>query len=141
MMTMPAPVEIDTSLASVAAPRCVVPSESVVGRPATMPLTWVPWPPTDRVSVSTTVGSACTVQAASNGSHRVLRLATTALLPSASAKAGWVGSTPESMTATETPRPVSAVPSAPVSVCAASTPRVAVFDVSSRNSIGWLPST
>ena len=85
-----------------------------------MPLTWVPWPPTDSVSVSTAVGSSCTVQNASSGSHSVLRLATTALLPSASAKYGCVGSTPESMTATLTPRPVSAVPSAPVRVWVAS---------------------
>ena len=141
MMNSTAPVEIETSLAPGAAPWRVVPSLSVTGLPATMPLTWVPWPPPERVSLSTTAGSFCTEQASSNGSHSVLRLATTALEPSASAKAGCVGSTPESMTATETPVPVSAVPSAPVWVCPASRPRVAVLDVASRSSIGCLPAS
>ena len=51
-ITMPAPVEIETSLAPGAAPWSLPPSVSVVGRPATMPLTWVPWPPTrERVGV------------------------------------------------------------------------------------------
>ena len=56
----------------------------------------------------------------------LLRLATTALLPSSFWNEGWVGSTPESMTATETPLPSSAEPFAPVKVLAASAPRVAV---------------
>ena len=83
---MPAPVEIETSLAPGAAPWSVPPSVSVVGRPATMPLTWVPWPPTDRVSVSTKAGSRWTEQVSVSGSHSALRLATTALEPSASLK-------------------------------------------------------
>ena len=85
-MTMPAPVEIDTSLAPGAAPWSLPPSVSVVGRPATMPLTWVPWPPTDRVSVSTKVGRRWTEQVSVSGSQSALRLATTALEPSASSK-------------------------------------------------------
>src|SRR5215218_3488594 len=47
-----APVEIDTRLAPGAAPCSFVPSVSVTGRPATMPLTCVPWPPPETVSVS-----------------------------------------------------------------------------------------
>ena len=43
------------------------------------------------------------------------------------------------MTATLTPLPVSAEPSAPVSVAAASAPRVAVLEVSWKNSIGCAP--
>ncbi len=41
-MTMPAPVETETSLAPGAAPWSLPPEDSVVGRPATMPLTCVP---------------------------------------------------------------------------------------------------
>ncbi len=83
---MPAPVEMDTSLAPGAAPWSLPPSLSVVGRPATMPLTWVPWPPTERVSVSTVLGSLWTEQVSVSGSHSALRLATTAEEPSASLK-------------------------------------------------------
>ena len=79
MMNSTAPVEIETSLAPGAAPWRVVPSLRVIGLPATMPLTWVPWPPPEIVSLSTTAGSFCTEHSSSNGSHRVLRLATTAL--------------------------------------------------------------
>src|SRR6478735_4581903 len=61
-ITSAAPVEMDTSLAPGAAPWSVLPSLSVVGRPATMPLTCVPWPPTDSVSVSTKPGTFWTVQ-------------------------------------------------------------------------------
>ncbi len=86
MMKSTAPVEIETRLAPGAAPWSLPPSDSVVGRPATMPFTWVPWPPPERVSVSTESGTFCTEQATSSGSHTVLRLATTALLPSASLK-------------------------------------------------------
>ena len=70
----------------------------------------------------------------------LLRLRTTAVPPSGSAKYGWVGSTPESMTATETPAPSSLVPLAPVRVSRASDLRVAVLEVSSKNLMGWLPS-
>ena len=66
----------------------------------------------------------------------LFRLRTTAVPPSASLKSGWVGSTPESMTATETPVPSSLVPLAPVRVSRASAPRVAVLEVSSKNRIG-----
>ena len=51
-------------------------------------------------------------------------------MPSSFLKYGCVGSTPESMTATETPLPSSASPFAPVSVATASAPRVAVLEVS-----------
>jgi hypothetical protein len=44
------------------------------------------------------------------------------------------------MTATETPLPSRACPFAPVNVCAASAPRVAVLDVSCVKEIGVLPS-
>ena len=44
------------------------------------------------------------------------------------------------MTPTDTPLPVSAVPSAPVRVLIASSPRVARWEVSRLNSIGVLPS-
>ena len=54
---MPAPVETETSLAPGAAPWSFSPEARVVGRPATIPFTWVPWPPTDRVSVSTKLGT------------------------------------------------------------------------------------
>ena len=73
-------------LAPGAAPWSLPPSLSVVGRPATIPLTWVPWPPTDKVSVSTKPGRRCTEQVSVSGSHSALRLATTALEPSASRK-------------------------------------------------------
>ncbi len=85
-ITMPAPVEIETSLAPGAAPWSLPPSVSVVGRPATMPLTWVPWPPSDSVSVSTMFGSFWTEQVSVSGSQSALRLATTADEPSASLK-------------------------------------------------------
>ncbi len=85
-MTMPAPVETDTSLAPGAAPWSFSPEVRVVGRPATIPFTWVPWPPTDRVSVSTKLGTFWTLQRLSVGSHRVFRLATTALPPPLSLK-------------------------------------------------------
>ena len=48
-------MESETSLASGAAPWMVSPVLSSVGRPAMMPATWVPWPPSERVSVSTLV--------------------------------------------------------------------------------------
>jgi hypothetical protein len=51
-----------------------------------------------------------------------------------------VGSTPESMTATETPLPSRARPFAPVSVATASAPRVAALEVSCVKEIGVLPS-
>ena len=54
-MTSAAPVESETSLAAGAAPWMVSPVLSSVGRPAMMPATWVPWPPSERVSVSTLV--------------------------------------------------------------------------------------
>ena len=85
-ITMPAPVEIDTSLAPGAAPWSLPPSVSVVGRPPTIPLTWVPCPPTESVSVSMVAGSRWTEQVSVSGSHSALRLATTALEPSASLK-------------------------------------------------------
>ena len=68
-------------------------------------------------------------------------MATTALLPSASLKYGCVGSTPESITPTETPLPVSLVPSAPVRVWVASSPRVAWLEVVEKNSMGWSPAS
>ena len=76
-----------------------------------------------------------------SGSQTILRFLTTALVPSAFCRNGWVGSTPESMTATETPLPSRAVPSAPVRVLRASSPRVALLEVDSSISMGWLPST
>src|ERR1700712_5986216 len=45
------------------------------------------------------------------------------------------------MTPTETPLPVSAVPSAPVSVWVASMPRVALLEVSAKKRIGWAPAS
>ncbi len=52
MMNRPAPVERETSLAPGAAPWSCLPPLRVTGLPATMPLTWVPWPPTrQRVGV------------------------------------------------------------------------------------------
>src|SRR5690242_1413417 len=59
-MSSTAPVEMSTRLAPGAAPCSCVPSVSVVGRPATMPLTWVPCPPPEIVSVSTTFGTFTT---------------------------------------------------------------------------------
>src|SRR5690242_16530551 len=47
-MSSTAPVEMSTSLAPGAAPWSLRPSVVVVGRPATIPLTCVPWPPADR---------------------------------------------------------------------------------------------
>ena len=137
-----APVEIETRLAPGAAPCSRVPSVSVVGRPATMPFTCVPCPPPETVSVSTAVGTRTTqlVVVVLSSRQTLLRLATTALVPSAFLKNGCVGSTPESITATETPEPSSALPLAPVSVATASAPRVAVLLVSSVYSIGVLPS-
>src|SRR5919202_3484984 len=104
-MSSTAPVEIETRLAPGAAPCSFRPSLVVTGRPATMPLTWVPWPPPEMVSVSTEFGTGSTqsVLVLDSSRQRLLRLATTALLPSGLRKAGCVGSTPESMTATETP--------------------------------------
>src|SRR4051794_18981837 len=52
-----APVEMSTRLAPGAAPCSLVPSDSVVGRPATMPFTWVPCPPPEMVSVSMPFGT------------------------------------------------------------------------------------
>jgi hypothetical protein len=94
------------------------------------------------VSVSTLVGTWTTqsVLVVDSSRHRLLRFATTELLPSGLRRYGCVGSTPESMTATETPEPSRAWPSAPVSVATASAPRVARFDVSCVNAIGVLPS-
>src|SRR4051794_40651997 len=108
-MSSTAPVEMFTRPAPGAAPWSRVPSVSVVGRPATMPDTCMPWPPPEIVSVSTAVGTGTTqsVLAIDSSRHRLLRLATTALLPSLLRRNGWVGSTPESMTATETPLPSS----------------------------------
>ncbi len=107
-----------------------------------MPETWVPWPPTDSVSVSTLLGSFTTqsVPVVLSSRHSDFRFATTADEPSGSLKNGCVGSTPESMTATETPLPFRAEPSAPVRVCIASAPRVAWWEVLRVNSIGVLPS-
>ena len=123
---------MDTRPAPGAAPAACRRRASVVGRPATMPLTWVPWPPPEMVSVSTTPGTATTqsVLVVDSSRHTLFRLATTALLPSSLRKYGCVGSTPESMTATETPLPSRASPFAPVRVSTASAPRVAVFEVS-----------
>src|SRR4051794_30853936 len=59
-MSRTAPVEMSTRLAPGAAPCSWVPSVSVVGRPATMPLTWVPWPPPEIVSVSRLFGTFTT---------------------------------------------------------------------------------
>src|SRR3954452_15888893 len=56
-MSRTAPVEMSTRLAPGAAPCSCVPSVSVVGRPATMPLTWVPCPPPEIVSVSSEFGT------------------------------------------------------------------------------------
>ena len=108
-MSSTAPVEMETRLAPGAAPCSCVPSDSVVGRPATMPFTCVPWPPPEMVSVSSESGTGTTqsVLVVDSSRQTLLRLATTALLPSAFAGSGWVGSTPESMTATETPLPSS----------------------------------
>src|SRR4051812_9585154 len=113
-----APVEMSTRLAPGAAPCSCVPSVSVVGRPATMPFTCVPWPPPEIVSVSIDVGTGITQSELVFDSSRqtLFRLATTALPPPAFCRNGWVESTPESMTATETPLPSSGSPFAPVSV-------------------------
>src|SRR3954465_14068094 len=94
------------------------------------------------VSVSRKPGTGRTqsVPVFDSSRQTLLRLATTALPPSASWRNGGDGSTPESMTATETPLPSSGCPFAPVRVCTASAPRVAVFEVWSKNSIGLLPS-
>src|SRR3954464_2722316 len=87
-----APVEMSTRLAPGAAPWSFVPSLSVVGRPATMPLTWVPWPPPEMVSVSVPMppidGTGTTQSGVEFDSSRqtLLRLATTALPPSASCR-------------------------------------------------------
>src|SRR3954470_7377663 len=59
-MSSTAPVEMSTRLAPGAAPCSFVPSVSVVGRPATMPLTWVPCPPPEMVSVSRLFGTFTT---------------------------------------------------------------------------------
>ena len=143
MMNSTAPVEIETSLAPGAAPAAVpVPSVSTTGEPRAMPETCVPCPPRESVSVSTDVGTSTTQSLPGSDStrQRLLRLRTTRVLPSASANAGWVGSTPESMTATLTPVPSSAEPFAPTRVCRASSPRVATCEVVVDISMGRLPS-
>jgi hypothetical protein len=88
-----------------------------------MPATWVPWPPTEMVSVS--LVGACWKQASFVLRMNVmpqafLRFWTTVLLPSAAVKNGCVPSTPESMTAMDTP-----VPSASGNCAAACSLRVA----------------
>ena len=85
-------------------------------------------------------GRFTTWQSASVRSQSTLLLLTTADPPPGSWRNGCVGSTPESMTPTETPLPVRAVPSAPVRVLIASSPRVEVWEVYWLISIGWLPS-
>ena len=130
-----------TRLAPGAAPCILVPSERVTSRPATMPLTCIPCPPPETRSVSAEPASTGAQVLSVNGSHTILRFLTTAEVPSAFCRNGWVGSTPESMTATETPLPSRLVPSAPVRVARASLPRVAVLDVESSILMGWLPST
>src|SRR4051812_1896474 len=104
-MSSTAPVEMSTRLAPGAAPTWRVPSVSVVGRPATMPFTCVPCPPPEMVSVSSVAGIRSTqlVLVLLSSRQTLLRLATTAREPLAFFRNGWVGSTPESMTATETP--------------------------------------
>ncbi len=140
-MNSTAPVLRLTRLAPGAAPCIFVPSERVTSRPATVPLTCIPWPPAAVVSVSSGPTS-CTVHTVSrSGSQRTFMFFTTAEEPSSSARNGWDGSTPESMTATETPLPSSDVPSAPVRVLRASSPRVALLEVAMEKSMGWLPST
>jgi hypothetical protein len=64
----------------------VAPLLSLVGLPAMMPATWVPWPPAESVSVSTEVGTFTTWQAASNGSQRTLLFETTTEEPSFSVR-------------------------------------------------------
>src|SRR3954469_1101265 len=78
-MSRTAPVEMETMLAPGAAPASCPPPESVVGRPATMPLTWVPCPPPEAVSVSRDPGTRSThsVPVSDFTRQRLLRLATT----------------------------------------------------------------
>ena len=90
--------------------------------------------------MSTVFGRFSTSHTDSVKSQTTLLLLTTADEPSDSRKKGWVGSTPESMTPTEVPVPVRAVPSAPARVAMASSPRVAWWEVYWLNSIGVLPS-
>src|SRR3954447_171229 len=59
-MSRTAPVEMSTRLAPGAASCSCAPSVSVVGRPATMPLTCVPCPPPEMVSVSRLFGTFTT---------------------------------------------------------------------------------
>ena len=79
-----------------------------------MRATWVPWPPADSVSVSLTAVRSAKHESFGTGSVRprsvsgpqmFFRLSLTALEPSALRKNGWVPSTPVSITAADTPRP------------------------------------
>ena len=108
-----------------------------------MPLTWVPWPPTASRSVSTIVGTSIRQLVVGGSSVRQtpLRLRTTRVLPSAPLKAGWVGSMPLSITATDTPLPVSLAPLAPTRVCWAARLRVAVVPELAERRTGSLFST
>lgn len=123
MTATAAPVDNETILASGAAPDTVLLSLRVTLRPAAILATWVPWPPSDSVSVSTAVGADIThlVSVLASSRHTLFRLRTT--LPSA--KAGCVGSIPESITAMLTPEPFSNEPFAPTRFLRASRPRVA----------------
>ena len=105
MMNSTAPVLMLTRLAPGAAPCIFVPSGRVTSRPATMPLTCMPWPPTESRSVLSDPASTGAQKLSVSGSQSILRFLTTALVPSAFCRNGWVGSTPESITATETPLP------------------------------------
>ena len=141
MMNSTAPVLMLTRSAPGAAPCIFVPSDSVTSRPATMPLTCMPWPPADNRSVSSGPASTGPQVLSVSGSQTILRFLTTAEEPSAFCRNGWLGSTPESMTATETPVPSRLVPLAPERVLRASSPRVALLEVARVNAMGWLPST
>src|SRR2546423_848703 len=149
-MLSPAPTDRLISVAPGAAPCRWVPSVRVVSRPATMPATWVPCPPADSVSVSLTAVRSAKHESFGNGSgsprsvsgpQMFFMLSFTALEPSALRKNGWVPSTPVSMTAAETPRPSTGRPCPSRSWARACSPRVATFDVDRYRRIGWSPST
>src|SRR6476469_6024951 len=139
-----APIDSDTILEPGAEPPTTSPPGRVYGLPAAMPLTWVPCPPCASRSVSTDVGTS-TRQLPSGGSfsvtHTPLRLRTTRVAPSGPWNAGWVGSMPLSMIATDTPVPSSGVPSSSTRVCCASRLRVATVPESANRLSGSLPST
>src|SRR3989440_816339 len=149
-MLRPAPTDRLISVAPGAAPCSRVPSVSVVSRPATMPATCVPCPPADRVSVSLTAvrsrkheswGSGSGRPRSASGPQMFFMLSFTALEPSALRRNGCVPSTPVSMTAADTPRPSTGRPCPSRSCARACSPRVATFEVDRYSRIGWSPST